>query len=58
MIGGGDRKMTENTDHIEMRSDAVRGREWPVVRHCLKKVRAIPSEHCNSEFPGRPYRKD
>lgn len=50
--------MTENTDHTEMRSNAVRVRERPAVRHSLKKVRAIPSEHCNSEFPGKPYRKD
>lgn len=34
--------MTENTDLIEMRSDAVRVRERPAVRHSLKKVRAIP----------------
>lgn len=50
--------MIENTDHIEMRTDAMRIMERPPVRHCLKKVRSAPSEHSNSDFPGKPYRKD
>lgn len=39
-------------------SGAMRVTERPLVKHYLKKVGRTFSEHCNSEFPGKPSRKD